>query len=42
MHSLFTGLLVQSLLSEELALNGARTEAALKRIALALGGEDRN
>jgi AcrR family transcriptional regulator len=36
MHSLFTGLLVQSLLSEELALTGARTEAALKRIALEL------
>jgi AcrR family transcriptional regulator len=42
MHSLFTGLLVQSLLSEELALDGARTEAALQRIALALGGQEGN
>jgi hypothetical protein len=40
MHSLFTGLLVQSLLSDELALDGARTEAALQRIALALSGQD--
>ena len=37
MHALFTGLLVQSLLSEELALDGARTEAALQRIAVAHG-----
>jgi AcrR family transcriptional regulator len=42
MHSLFTGLLVQSLLSEELALDGTRTEAALKRIALALSGQGGN
>ena len=40
MHSLFTGLLVQSLLSDELALDGARTEAALQRIALALSGQE--
>lgn len=39
MHSLFTGLLVQSLLSEDLALDGGRAEAALKRIALALSGQ---
>jgi AcrR family transcriptional regulator len=36
MHSLFTGLLVQSLLSEDLALDAARTRAALERIAQAL------
>jgi len=42
MHSLFTGLLVQSLLSEDLALDGARTGAALKRIALALSGRGRS
>jgi AcrR family transcriptional regulator len=42
MHSLFTGLLVQSLLSEDLALNGSRTEAALKRISLKLGGQGGN
>jgi AcrR family transcriptional regulator len=39
MHALFTGLLVQSLLSEELDLDAARTQAALHRIALVLTGE---
>ena len=41
MHALFTGLLVQSLLSEELALDGARTEAALQRIARTLTSKTR-
>jgi AcrR family transcriptional regulator len=40
MHSLFTGLLVQSLLSEELALDGTRAELAMQRIALTLSGQD--
>ncbi|MGH3366744.1 MAG: TetR/AcrR family transcriptional regulator [Nocardioidaceae bacterium] len=36
MHAMFTGLLVQSLLNEELVLNAPLTETALQRIALAL------
>jgi hypothetical protein len=32
MHALFTGLLVQSLLSEELTIDADRTMAALRRI----------
>jgi AcrR family transcriptional regulator len=40
MHSLFTGLLVQSLLSEELALDGTRAELAMQRIALTPSGQD--
>jgi AcrR family transcriptional regulator len=39
MHALFTGLLVQSLLSEELVLDAARTQAALHRIARTLAGD---
>lgn len=39
MHALFTGLLVQSLLSEELVLDAARTHAALNRIAFTLTGD---
>jgi hypothetical protein len=38
MHALFTGLLVQALLSQELVLDGARIIAALRRIAAALDG----
>lgn len=37
-HAIFTGLLVQSLLNQELALDGARVAAALRRIAEVVEG----
>ncbi|MGW6727631.1 TetR/AcrR family transcriptional regulator [Nocardia sp. NPDC055029] len=39
MHAMFTGLLVQSLLDEDLALSGDRIADALQRIADALAGQ---
>jgi hypothetical protein len=38
-HALFTGLLVQTLLSAELTLDADRVVSALQRIAAAIGGQ---